>query len=322
MAKKSTGQKLVAFEYWDSLIYDLYADGVIQSTIIHTIILLFMALVLIKEPTPKPITLELSFSSTPTTISVDEDSFPSIEILEEASSQEVSSRNIPYQNTSIPNHEEELSVELADLTDDSLAESEILTLLDLDPKILNTQVLPEQSQKIKKPVSKSHQEAHIAVGQAQGLDTLGSGDKDNGKLSDIKKRLKQANAGTGDLQISIAWDSVDDVDLHVNYISSKLYTNSYICWIHKLGLDRGFLDVDRNAFPTSLTNKPIENIFWPDNSNPQGQIIVGLHLFKNWSGKMSVPVTLVINNKGHVTTHNAIVIYGDQPKEVLRFKIN
>lgn len=322
MAKKSTGQKLVAFECWDNLIYDLYAGGVIQSTIIHTIILLLMALILIKEPTPKPITLELSFSSTPTTISVDEDSFPSIEILEEASSQEVSSKNISYQNTSIPNNEEELSVELADLTNDSVVESEILTLLDLDPKILNTQVLPEQSQKIKKPVSKSHQMAHTVVKEGRGLETLGPGDSGSGKLSDIKKRLKQANAGTGDLQISIAWDSVDDVDLHVNYISSKSYSNSYICWINRLGLDRGFLDVDRNAFPTSLTNKPVENIFWPDKSNPQGQIIVGLHLFKNWSGRISVPVTLIINNKGQTTTHHAIVIYGDQPKEVIRFKIN
>lgn len=321
MAKKSAGQELISFDYCDNIVYKLYNSGIIQSTIIHTCILLFMALVFISEPKIKHIVLELSFSSSETEDIKDAEEFPSIEILEQQYSQELPATNTTIEKTNIVDDRENLSVEMADFVDDIPVKSELETLLGVDLQILNTQVLADPSQEIKKPAPRSPQIANRVTRQtSERSDT--DQEKGGGRLSDIKKRLSRANAGTGDLQISIAWDSTDDVDLHVNYISSKMHTNSYICWISKLGLDRGYLDVDRNAFPTSLTDKPVENIFWPDKSNPQGQIAVGLHLFKNWSGKMRVPVILIINNKGVVTTHSAIVVYGDQPKEVLRFKVN
>lgn len=319
MAKKSAGQRLNSFSYWDNWVLTLYDSGVLQSSIFHTVLLLILALISLKENDTKPIVLTLSFDAQ-TDQQVSNEEFPSIEILENQAEESLIGQDASPKVVDTVVHEESESVEVKfpelDIVDNS---SETAFVASLDPQILNKLVPDQTPQDIKQPAAKPTQGSYTA---SRGL---GDGDQsagDNGHIREIQKRLKKSNAGSGDLQISIAWNTTDDIDLHVNYRSSKINSYSYICWIHRNGIDGVFLDVDKNAFPTDLTDKPVENIFWPKNSQPKGEVVIGLHFFKSWSGNSRVPVTVLINNKGEITSRQYTAVYGLEPTEVLRFKVN
>ncbi len=84
--------------------------------------------------------------------------------------------------------------------------------------------------------------------------------------------LNQAGAGQGDITVSCAWDSWDDVDLHMNtpgdhhiYYSSK-------------SAGGGILDVDANAGSERILN-PVENIYFAAPEN--GHYKVWLHEYND-----------------------------------------
>lgn len=318
MAKKSTGQRLKSFSYWDNWVLTLYDSGVVQSAIFHTILLLILALISLKENDTKPIVLTLSFDA-PIDHQISDEEFPALEILEDQVQESLVGKDASSKVVDIATIAESESIEVQFTELDTINSSETEFVASLDPQILN-KLLPDQTPKdIKKPSEKPVQGSYTA---SRGLGDGEQGAGDNGNIREIQKRLKKSNAGTGDLQISIAWNTTDDIDLHVNYKSHKIHSYSYICWIHRNGLDGAFLDVDKNAFPTELTDKPVENVFWPKNSQPKGEVIIGLHFFKSWSGNSRVPVIVLINNKGEITSRQYTAVYGLEPTEVLRFKVD
>ena len=78
-------------------------------------------------------------------------------------------------------------------------------------------------------------------------------------LDDLSARLKREGAKSGDITISLAWDTIDDLDLHVFVPGGEevFYGNKR----SKDGLC--FLDVDMNA-GGSYSKEPVENIFVGD----------------------------------------------------------
>ena len=70
------------------------------------------------------------------------------------------------------------------------------------------------------------------------------------------ERLKDVKAGSGDIQLSLAWDNYSDLDL-----SCTEPDGTVIDFEHRRSPSGGNLDVDMNAGPQS--NRPVENIFWP-----------------------------------------------------------
>jgi hypothetical protein len=81
----------------------------------------------------------------------------------------------------------------------------------------------------------------------------------------LAQRLGEANAKGGDIQFSLFWGNQNDLDLHC--VDPK---GIDICYNHrKSEATGGELDVDRNV-NAPFTDKPVENIYWPEGGAPPG----------------------------------------------------
>ena len=107
---------------------------------------------------------------------------------------------------------------------------------------------------------------------------LGSGvviaDPDEEALEvNIDERLEREGGASGEVQISLAWDDYNDLDLHVFCPSGeRIYFNN------KQSDCGGLLDVDMNVRPVS--NTPVENVVWTENA-PLGGYKIGVHFYKH-----------------------------------------
>ncbi|MGB0377498.1 MAG: YfaP family protein, partial [Poseidonia sp.] len=89
----------------------------------------------------------------------------------------------------------------------------------------------------------------------------------------MDERLEREGGASGDVQISLAWDDYNDLDLHLFCPSGeRIYFNN------KKSECGGHLDVDMNVRPVS--NTPVENVVWAGNA-PLGTYKVGVHFYKH-----------------------------------------
>ncbi|MCS7016949.1 MAG: DUF2135 domain-containing protein [Gemmatales bacterium] len=92
---------------------------------------------------------------------------------------------------------------------------------------------------------------------------------------EFEKRLAEAGAKTGDVQISLIWNNYNDLDLHC------LAPDGEHIWFNaRRSASGGELDVDRNAGGRE-TNRPVENIYWPPGKAPYGKYQVYVHYWAN-----------------------------------------
>ncbi|NEQ98468.1 MAG: hypothetical protein F6K30_17405 [Cyanothece sp. SIO2G6] len=91
--------------------------------------------------------------------------------------------------------------------------------------------------------------------------------------------------GTGDVQVTLRWATIDDLDLAVTGPDGVT-----VFWenpgVSGLG---GQLDQDDNSECLTLTNSPVENIFWPVGAAPNGEYFVEVALFQR-CGSGSDPI--------------------------------
>jgi hypothetical protein len=125
-----------------------------------------------------------------------------------------------------------------------------------------------------------------ALGEAFLFAAVPSGPPQQGSLltrpeppEDFKKRLEKAGAKTGDVQISLLWNNINDLDLLCIEPSGEV-----ICFVQRKAASGGELDVDRNASGTHFTDTPIENIYWPPDRAPLGKYKVYVNHFQNQGG--------------------------------------
>jgi len=119
-------------------------------------------------------------------------------------------------------------------------------------------------------------------------------------------RLQREGAGSGDITISLAWDTIDDLDLHVVLPSGEEL--SYENERSQCGL--GMLDVDMNA-GGPYSKEPVENVFIgkPDEliQAPKGkyQVIVQNYSYnsKESRGK-PIPWRVLVDKNGEKTQYN------------------
>lgn len=92
--------------------------------------------------------------------------------------------------------------------------------------------------------------------------------------AEFRNRLDREGAKSGDIQISLIWHNMNDLDLHVFCPdNSEIYFADRTC---ECG---GELDVDMNVSPTS--NEPVENIYWPPGGAPAGHYKVYVDHYRN-----------------------------------------
>lgn len=105
------------------------------------------------------------------------------------------------------------------------------------------------------------------------------------RRDDLQQRLDQARAQRGDAQISLAWDTTDDLDLHVVCPDGRRinYRQRRNCG--------GTLDVDMNVDPQ--TRRPVENVYFPDaNQAMPGRYRVVIHNYRGQRQSFRVRVNL------------------------------
>jgi hypothetical protein len=104
---------------------------------------------------------------------------------------------------------------------------------------------------------------------------------------EFDSRREEAGGQTGEVTITLIWDSDADLDLHV-----ICPDGSRIFFDQKSGCG-GLLDVDANV--DSPVPNPAENIYWPEGSAPEGKYRVEVHNYKGRSaGGSPVPFQLQV----------------------------
>ncbi|MEM6252118.1 MAG: hypothetical protein AAF821_04270 [Cyanobacteria bacterium P01_D01_bin.156] len=122
---------------------------------------------------------------------------------------------------------------------------------------------------------------------------------------------------TGDIQVTLRWDTQDDLDLIVVDPGSDI-----IDFGSPTSPSGGQLDVDANGFCETQSIAPVENIFWPTGAAPDGNYLAYVALAIPCSLKelaaqdadaasraydvLTVPYTLTILNRGVTTTYEGV----------------
>lgn len=113
--------------------------------------------------------------------------------------------------------------------------------------------------------------------------------------------------GTGDVQVTLTWETGDDLDLRVNDPS-----NALVSWTSPTAPSGGLLDVDNRGGDCGITSDRVENVYWE--SVPPA----GTYLVEVWNHKACVTETPVgahvqVRVGGELIIDQPIVVGQDGP---------
>lgn len=275
MAKKRRESAVVVFETY---IEYLYQNGILHSFIINSSIILILALIVNSSAiVNKPIVITISDTETKTEFVDDESVFVEMDSVAPEENSSTSNSEIVI---STPSDNVEANVDIPELDISTKRQTEtIVEHKDLFVDLIKTQT----------PKTDSRQTSSSSSNKGQS--------NISGKGEQTLKRLKEAGAQTGDVQVSIAWDNYNDIDLWV--VLENQYGEFVINWVNRTGPGNGTLDVDRNVKPT--TNQPVENIFWHHGLAPEGKYTVYVQHYWQWDKQDNTPVFLRVLVDGKVT---------------------
>ncbi|MEM9089768.1 MAG: hypothetical protein AAGC93_13595 [Cyanobacteria bacterium P01_F01_bin.53] len=92
---------------------------------------------------------------------------------------------------------------------------------------------------------------------------------------------------TGDVQVTLRWDTADDLDLFV-----RDPFNEEVSYFNPEVPSGGQLDVDANAGCAERMGSPVENIFWPTGGGAPGDYVVTVDLFSYCGAEVPINFTL------------------------------
>jgi uncharacterized protein YfaP (DUF2135 family) len=122
--------------------------------------------------------------------------------------------------------------------------------------------------------------------------------------------------GTGDIQVTLSWSNINDLDLWViDPAAEKIYFE------HPFSQSGGKLDVDANrGCQENMTSVPIENIFWPTNGAPQGSYTIYVNYYRICDlNEIEASYTVRLLVDGKLQTFSGAVSQQDDTKEVVTF---
>ena len=133
---------------------------------------------------------------------------------------------------------------------------------------------------------------------------------------DLDQRLEREGGKSGAVQVSLAWDDFNDLDLHLFCPSGeRIYFNN------KDSECGGELDVDMNVKPVS--DNAVENVVWQENP-PKGTYKVGVHFYKyhrKRGTKRRTKYRLRVSIFGKVQEYSGMIKYGSAIQMVTGFTI-
>lgn len=135
-------------------------------------------------------------------------------------------------------------------------------------------------------------------------------------FNDVDDRLRDAGAQSGDVQVSLAWNNVNDLDLHVLSPAGE-----EIHFAAPRSSDGGQLDVDMNAGRT-LSTKPVENIFWATRTAPRGKYTVMVNYYANRGGADPTKYQVIVRVNGRARRFEGSLTNGVAKKTVHVFQLD
>jgi hypothetical protein len=298
----------------DGFVVEAYQTGFIQSTIVHTSMLLLLALcVTATEPHRPKVRLAMDFTSP---------AEPPLELTDEILAEpldepmDIAAESMPLE----PAPDVSLAAGMADSEIEPVSFEQAETpsvgsahdLLAEIPAVLSSDVQPQARFR---PTSRGQ------GSQGSGSGLSGTGNSQGSEIDgELGRRLAAAGAQTGDVQISIAWEGINDIDVHVQVEPLQGGMASIISWRNRQGLCGGMLDVDANASSFMLTQKPVENIFWAKGQAPNGRFPVAVHHFRSWTGQFSTPIEVAVLVDGELKRFYPVATYGQNLTTVYSFE--
>jgi hypothetical protein len=111
-------------------------------------------------------------------------------------------------------------------------------------------------------------------------------------IEDVVERIR-GQSGRVDgvaVRVSLAWDSIDDLDLIV--VSPQGHR---VSWVSPRSPDGGELDVDMNVVAETASSRPVENIVWPSKPSEPGTYEVAVMTYtQRTAPQRTVPITVEI----------------------------
>lgn len=149
--------------------------------------------------------------------------------------------------------------------------------------------------------------------------TVRAGGGDDGRAGggfggEIGRRLARAGAQSGAIQVSLAWNNFNDLDLHVIPPS-----RDHIFFGHRISRCGGHLDIDMNA-GGQMSGEPVENVFWPRRTAPHGEFAVYVHHFARHDSIDETPFEVHLLVDGVKQSFKGIARSGGPPQQVTSFQ--
>lgn len=108
---------------------------------------------------------------------------------------------------------------------------------------------------------------------------------------DIDELRRDYGGSIGEVTITLAWQTTDDLDLHIVEPTGEI-----ICFNNKVSSIGGRLDIDKNAGDVLISN-PIENVYYKNNP-PRGKYGVFVKYYGAKSGMSTIPYRIFLNIGG------------------------
>ncbi len=133
--------------------------------------------------------------------------------------------------------------------------------------------------------------------------------------NEFKERQEREGAKSGDVQLTLIWNNINDLDLHCITPADE-----HIFYSHKKAEHGGELDVDMNA-TSPLSEKPVENVFFPTNGAALGHYTVKVHHYSYKGGKDPTAYKVAVKANGEIKTYEGTVASGDPIKTICEFDV-
>ena len=131
---------------------------------------------------------------------------------------------------------------------------------------------------------------------------------------EVDARRTDAGGRTGELTVSLVWNTTDDLDLIVLEPGASVINHK-----NRRSASGGELDVDRN-FGT-IENSPIENIFW--DAPPRGEYTIAVRLYERRYTSQGRPIEATVQiRKGNDVEVKSYSLNGVEKSKVLTVKFS
>ena len=323
-----------------------YRSGIWQSVIFHECLFIILLLIILDVPVEQkridPIILSFNTSepvvtvdaplnlseSTAENIDTDNSSADVSELLDNDTPKVVVDEQPQIQPDTIPDLER---VEISEIQPEQLM-AEVVPEKDLfkksTTKISKKKLNTKNNKRVVKNTNTSAQPTNALMKLMKSGTSLGDGipasaliPTSSGKgtgmseqgAKNIEARLQSYGAKGGDIQISLIWNTRDDIDLWVNDGFQS------IGWRSRRSRSGGMLDIDMNASNRYFSNTPVENIFWPLGTAPRSRYTVAIHFFRSWTGNTVVPVIVRVRTRAGDQYYNVNAVFGSGDQIVTVF---